>query len=101
MPEEPDFETVHLTDNAWHHWAVTFAIGADEASTAVTLWRDGAAVGSFTVGTLTRTFASSSLVVGGGAAFAGFIDEIRISPRVLDADEMLRHYRMGIVIRVR
>ena len=78
-----------------------FAIGADEASTAVTLWRDGAAVGSFTVGTLTRTFASSSLVVGGGAAFAGFIDEIRISPRVLDAEEMLRHYRMGIVIRVR
>lgn len=95
------FETAHLTDNAWHHWAVTFAIGADEASTAVTLWRDGAAVGSFTVGTLTRTFASSSLVVGGGAAFAGFIDEIRISPRVLDAEEMLRHYRMGIVIRVR
>lgn len=96
-----DFETAHLTDNAWHHWAVTFAIGADEASTAVTLWRDGAAVGSFTVGTLMRTFASSSLVVGGGAAFAGFIDEIRISPRVLDAEEMLRHYRMGIVIRVR
>ena len=95
------FETAHLTDDAWHHWAVTFSIGADEASTAVTLWRDGAAVGSFTAGTLTRTFTSSSLVVGGGAAFAGFIDEIRISPRVLDADEMLRRYRTGALFILR
>ncbi len=98
------FEAAHLADGSWHHWAVTFASGADAESdtTVVTLWEDGSSVGSFTAaGTLTRTFTSSSLVVGGGAAFTGNIDEIRISPRVLDADEMLRRYRTGVLFLVR
>lgn len=94
------FETVSLMGGAWHHWAVTFAAEAD--GMVVTLWRDGADVGRFTaVDGLTRTFTSSSLIVGGDAAFTGHIDEIRISPRVLNADELLKRYRTGVLYLIR
>ena len=60
---------------------MTFAADAESGTTAVTLWRDGKEVGTFTASaTLTRTFASSSLVVGGGAAFTGNIDEKTDTP---------------------
>ena len=90
-----------LADGSWRHWALTFAAAEDGNSTVVTLWQDGKEVGTFTAGTLTRTYTSSSLVIGGGAAFTGAIDEIRISPRVLSAAEFLSRYNDGFVIRVR
>lgn len=90
-----------LADGAWHHWALTCAAGADGAATTVTLWRDHAAVGSFTAGTLRRAFTSSSLVIGGGAALVGVLDEIRVTPRVLDAAAFLRGYFAGTTLLLR
>lgn len=92
---------VPLADGTWHHWALTFA-AADDSSATVTLWRDGAAVGTFAAASPGRAVTSSALVVGGGsAAFTGHIDEIRITPRVPDADSLLRRSRTGLAFVIR
>ena len=92
---------VPLADGAWHHWALTFA-AADDSSATVTLWRDGAKVGTFAAASPGRAVTSSALMVGGGAAaFTGHIDEIRITPRVLDAGAFLRCHREGLTLMIR
>lgn len=92
---------VPLADGTWHHWALTF-VAADDSSATVTLWRDGAMVGTFAADSPGRAVTSSALVVGGGsAAFTGHIDEIRITPRVLDAGAFLRRSRTGLAFVIR
>lgn len=92
---------VPLADGTWHHWALTFAAEGDSSAT-VTLWRDGAKVGTFAADSPGRAVTSSALVVGGGsAAFTGHIDEIRITPRVLGADSLLRRSRTGLAFVIR
>ncbi len=96
------FNAVSLADAKWRHYALTFA-ATSEGATTVTLWVDGEQVGeSFTAGALTRTFADSALTVGGGAAaFVGGIDEIRITPQVLEPTDFLRAARPGALLIIR
>ena len=93
---------VPLADAKWRHYALTFAASGADATT-VTLWVDGEQVGeSFAAGALTRTFTDSTLTVGGGAAaFVGGIDEIRITPQVLEPTDFLRAWRPGTLFIVR
>ena len=96
------FDNVPLADAKWRHYALTFAASGEDATT-VTLWVDGEQVGeSFAAGTLTRTFTDSALTVGGGAAaFVGGIDEIRITPQVLEPTDFLRAARPGALLIIR
>lgn len=99
-------ETAHtfavpLADAKWRHYALTFA-ASGEAVTTVTLWVDGERVDAFEAGLLTRTFTDSALTVGGGAAaFVGGLDEIRITPSVLEPTGFLRAVRPGVLFIVR
>lgn len=91
---------VPLADGRWRHYALTFAAEGGGATT-VTLWVDGGRVGAFAAGTLRRASDGSALTAGGGtAAFAGRIDEIRITPSVLAPREFLRADRPGLSVVV-
>jgi|GEM_PF-5680523 len=62
------------TDNAWHHWAVTF----DQTTGTRTIYLDGQAVANDTAEPLQGT--STALLVGqsGSTYFNGSVDEVRV-----------------------
>ena len=85
---------------AWSHFAIVFAPAADGATTAVTVYRDYAQVGTGTFsGTLAVDgLADSALTFG---AFAGNVDEVRVTRGTLTAEKFLRAHRLGFAVIVR
>lgn len=86
--------------SAWSHVAVVFAPAADGETTAVTVYRDYKVAGT---GTFSGTLAvdglsDSSLAFG---AFAGNVDEVRVSRGARAAADFLRAHRLGLALIVR
>ncbi len=86
---------------AWSHFAIAFAPAADGANTSVTVYRDYAQVG--TTGTFGGTLAvdglaDSALSFG---AFAGNVDEVRVTRGTLAVADFLRAHRLGFAVIVR
>lgn len=85
---------------AWSHVGLVFAPSADGATTAVTVYRDYEAVGTGTFsGTLAVDGLSDSALAFG--AFAGNVDEVRVSRGALAPESFLRAHRLGFVVIVR
>lgn len=86
--------------SGWSHVGLVFAPAADGGSTAVTVYRDYAVVGTGSFdGTLdVAGLSDSSLAFG---AFAGGIDELRVSRGALAADAFLRAKPLGFALFVR
>lgn len=89
-----------LPGAAWSHVAVAFAPSADGSKTDVTVYRDYAVAGTGTfAGTLAVDgLSDSSLALG---AFAGQIDELRVSRGALGPSRLLRAVRRGLVLTIR
>ena len=89
-----------LPSAAWSHVAVAFAPSADGSETAVTVYRDHAVAGTGTfAGTLAIDgLSDSSLALG---AFAGQVDELRVSRGALGPSRLLRAVRRGLVLTIR
>ena len=85
---------------AWSHFAIVFAPAADGATTAVTVYRDYEQVGTGTFsGTLAVDgLADSALSFG---AFAGNVDEVRVTRGTLAVADFLRAHRLGFAVIVR
>ena len=89
-----------LPGAAWSHVAVAFAPSADGSKTDVTVYRDHAVAGTGTfAGTLDIDgLSDSSLALG---AFAGQVDELRVSRGALGPSRLLRAVRRGLVLTIR
>ena len=89
-----------LPGAVWSHVAVAFAPSADGSETAVTVYRDHAVAGTGTfAGTLNVDgLSDSSLALG---AFAGQVDELRVSRGALGPSRLLRAVRRGLVLTIR
>ena len=89
-----------LTDGKWNHFALSF--GKNESGTiAMNIYRNRTLMQTAEIPAL-RSYAMTKLVLGGGeGVFTGNIDEIRISPEVLSADELMQPYIKGTRVIVR
>ncbi len=85
---------------AWSHFAIAFAPAADGANTSVTVYRDYESVGTGTFGGTLAVdgLADSALSFG---AFAGNVDEVRVTRGTLAAEAFLRAHRLGFAVIVR
>jgi len=86
-----------ITDNKWHHLAMTWTPGNPNS---VTCYVDGVAKSTFS-DTLANQYASSVndfLLIGKGNFnhWTGFIDTARVWGRTLSPDEVAHDYRAGI-----
>lgn len=89
-----------LTDGKWNHFALSF--GKNESGTiAMKVYCNRTLLKSAEISAL-ASYAMTKLVLGGGEGiFIGNIDEIRISPKVLSADELMQPYIKGTRVIVR
>ena len=96
--------TGSFADGIWHHVAIRFAGDGDDS--AVTLFKDAVPVGSWNVsGRLLTKPALMNFMMGAGedetAGFAGLIDELRVSPGIVDSALFMTPFRRGSIILVR
>lgn len=89
-----------LTDGKWNHFALSF--GKNESGTiAMKVYGNRTLLKNAEISAL-ASYAMTKLVLGGGeGVFFGNIDEIRISPKVLSADELMQPYIKGTRVIVR
>ena len=89
-----------MTDGRWNHFALSF--GKNENGTiAMNIYRNRTLMQTAEIPVL-PSYAMTKLVLGGGEGiFNGNIDEIRISPKVLSADELMQPYIKGTRVIVR
>ena len=84
--QDAAFPTVTLGDGAWHHLAVAYET-ADDGGVSVSLYWDHAPVATRTAAAF--GFGTGAGLVLGSSGFSGGIDEVRIFPRALTAEEHL------------
>jgi len=84
--QDEAFPNVTLDDGAWHHLAVAYET-ADDGGVSVTLYWDHALVATRTAAAF--GFGTGAGLVLGSSGFSGGIDEVRILPRALTAEEFL------------
>lgn len=89
-----------VTDNCWNHFALSFSKN-ENGTIAMTVYRNRTLLKRETIASL-ASYAAARLVLGGGSGvFTGNIDEIRISPKVLDAGELMQPSFRGSCIMIR
>ncbi|MFM8319582.1 MAG: LamG domain-containing protein, partial [Chloroflexota bacterium] len=76
------------SDTAWHFWACTY----DAASGLRTIYRDGEALASDTSRPLPRQFESLYIGLAPVGAYLGYLDDLRLYDRPLDAAEVRQVY---------
>ena len=84
--QDAAFPAVTLGDGAWHHLAVAYET-ADDGGVSVSLYWDHAPVATRTAAAF--GFGTGAGLVLGSSGFSGGIDEVRIFPRALTAEEFL------------
>lgn len=98
------FDGASFADGVWHHVGIQFApAGAD---TAVRLYRDAELVGSWNAtGRLRTAPRLMNFMLGAGedptAGFVGHIDELRVSPGLVDPGKFMTPVRRGHVLVIR
>lgn len=89
-----------VTDNCWNHFALSFGKNED-GTIAMNVFCNRTLLKRETIASL-ASYAAARLVLGGGSGvFTGNIDEIRISPKVLDAGELMQPSFRGSCIMIR
>lgn len=93
-----------FADGAWHHVGITFAVSGGD--TVATLYKDAELVESWTAdGTILTRPADMNFMIGAGedatAGFVGLIDELRVTPGLVDPSDFLTPNPRGIAIIVR
>ena len=90
-----------FADGLWHHVALQFAGNGDDS--VVTLFKDAEAVGSWNVsGRLVTKPSAMNFMIGAGedetAGFVGLIDELRVSPGIVESSAFLTPLHKGLII---
>ncbi len=98
------FDGASFADGDWHHVGLQFARSGSD--TEVRLYRDAALVGSWGVsGRLATAPRLVSFMLGAGedasVGFVGGIDELRVSPGVVDSGRFMTPVRKGAVVVIR
>ena len=98
------FAGASFADGRWHHVGLQFE--ADGEDSVARLYRDAALVGTWNVtGRLPTRLRESNFMLGAGetpgAGFTGWIDEIRVTPGVLDPSKFMTPLRRGTILVVR
>jgi len=102
-------ESIGLTDNKWHHWALTAETNpnATSANTTFRLYKDYKQVGNTLVfdkngGILALPSTGTTLSIGtSGNAINGVIDELRITPSVLEPAKFMSKLPSGLMLFLR
>lgn len=102
-------ETIGLTDNKWHHWALTAETNpnATSANTTFRLYKDYKPVGNTLVfdkngGILALPSTGTTLSIGtGGNSLKGDIDELRFRPGVQPVSSFMHKVPGGLVLTLR
>ena len=109
---DKDFATMPIADGKWHHWALVAQTNSDAtpANTTFRLYRDYVQVGGDLVFdkngaggilTLPSTLTGTMLSMGTGAnKITGLIDELRVTPKVLEPEKFMHKIPSGLMLIV-
>ena len=112
LRSDKDFETMSIADGKWHHWALVAQTNPDAttANTTFKLYRDYEQIGGDLVFdkngaggilALPSTLTGTMLSMGTGAnKITGLIDELRVTPKVLEPEKFMHKIPGGLMLIV-